>query len=155
MECLIPLPLIRTLENWDVSNASVPWLGCFGWLQPNLIKILALGMCLMLLKNMADMFRSSYDGTNYESSFNQDLSSWNVDNVVSSENFSLDASNWTEPKPNFSQLTFRTDAYSSFLKLAIPGSAFTGLITDGFDDVHADIVGSGTNIQYELTGSAP
>ena len=49
---------------------------------------------------------------------------------------------------------FRTDAYSSFLKLAIPGSTFTGLITDGFDDVHADIVGSGTNIQYALTGSA-
>jgi hypothetical protein len=50
---------------------------------------------------------------------------------------------------------FRTDTYSSFLKLAIPGSTFTGLITDGFDDVHADIVGSGTNIQYELTGVAP
>ena len=49
---------------------------------------------------------------------------------------------------------FRTDTYSSFLKLAIPGSTFTGLITDGFDDVHADIVGSGTNIQYALTGSA-
>ena len=50
--------------------------------------------------------------------------------------------------------SYRTDAYASFLKLAIPGSTFTGLITDGFDDVHADIAGTGTNIQYALTGSA-
>ena len=50
--------------------------------------------------------------------------------------------------------SYRTDPYASFLKLAIPGSTFTGLITDGFDDVHADIAGTGTNIQYALTGSA-
>ena len=55
------------------------------------------------------------------------------------------------PLPSYS---YRTDAYASFLKLAIPGSTFDGLITDGFDDVHADIAGTGTNVQYALTGSA-
>ena len=145
-------PFNQDIGNWDVSNVY-SMSGMF-WLATAFNQDIS-SWDVSFVKNMENMFRSSYDGTNYESSFNQDLSSWNVDNVVSSENFSLDASNWTEPKPNFSQLTFRTDAYSSFLKLAIPGSAFTGLITDGFDDVHADIVGSGTNIQYELTGSAP
>ena len=53
-----------------------------------------------------------------------------------------------------SPYAYRTDAYSSYLKLAIPGSTFTGLITDAYDDVHADIAGTGTNFQYNLTGSA-
>ena len=144
-------PFNQDIGNWDVSNVY-SMSGMF-WLATAFNQDIS-SWNVYFVKNMENMFRSSYDGTNYESSFNQDLSSWNVDNVVSSENFSLDASNWTEPKPNFSQNTFRTDAYSSFLKLAIPGSTFTGLITDGFDDVHADIVGSGTNIQYALTGSA-
>lgn len=48
----------------------------------------------------------------------------------------------------------RYDGYSGSLRLAIPGSEFDGLITDGFDDIHADIKGTGTNIQYALTGSA-
>lgn len=48
---------------------------------------------------------------------------------------------------------YRTDAYASYLKLAMPGSTFTDLISDGFSDVHADIVGSGTNIPYAITGS--
>ena len=37
----------------------------------------------------------------YAGSFNQDLSSWNVDNVTSCDIFSRDATAWTEPKPNF------------------------------------------------------
>ena len=144
-------PFNQDIGNWDVSNVY-SMSGMF-WLATAFNQDIS-SWNVSFVKNMENMFRSSYDGTNYESSFNQDLSSWNVDNVISYENFSLDASNWTEPKPNFSQNAFRTDAYSSFLKLAIPGSTFTGLITDGFDDVHADIVGSGTNIQYALTGSA-
>ena len=35
------------------------------------------------------------------SSFNQDLSSWNTERVGICENFSLNASSWTLPKPNF------------------------------------------------------
>ena len=35
------------------------------------------------------------------STFNQDLSSWNVSNVTECEEFSLDATAWTLPKPNF------------------------------------------------------
>jgi surface protein len=34
-------------------------------------------------------------------SFNQDLSSWNVDNVTSCDFFRSDATAWTEPKPTF------------------------------------------------------
>ena len=48
---------------------------------------------------------------------------------------------------------YRTDPYASYLKLAIPGSTFTDLISNGYSDVHADIAESGTNIQYALTGS--
>ena len=38
---------------------------------------------------------------NGASSFNQDLSSWNVNNVFSYDNFSTNTPNWTLPKPNF------------------------------------------------------
>tara|TARA_B110000483_G_C17936950_1_gene443055 strand:+ start:288 stop:614 length:327 start_codon:yes stop_codon:yes gene_type:complete len=34
-------------------------------------------------------------------SFNQDLSSWSVTNVTSCDGFDLFASDWTLPKPNF------------------------------------------------------
>jgi hypothetical protein len=50
---------------------------------------------------------------------------------------------------------FRTDPYASSLKLAIPGTVFTELgMINYYDDVHADIVGSGTNITATPTGSA-
>jgi surface protein len=35
------------------------------------------------------------------SSFNQDLSSWSVENVTSCSRFSEGASTWTLPQPNF------------------------------------------------------
>ena len=44
--------------------------------------------------NMRDMFNDA-------TSFNQDISSWDVNNVTECENFSLDATAWTLPKPNF------------------------------------------------------
>ena len=43
--------------------------------------------------NMAHMFKTS--------GFNQDLSSWNVENVSSCYDFCLNAYNWTLPKPDF------------------------------------------------------
>jgi len=33
--------------------------------------------------------------------FNQDLSSWSVDNVTECNGFSLNATSWTLPQPNF------------------------------------------------------
>jgi len=91
-------PFNQDIGNWDVSNATV-MAGMF-WLATEFNQDIS-SWNVSNVTDMSDMFRSSYDGTNYESSFNQDLSSWNVDNVVNYENFSLDASNWTEPKPNF------------------------------------------------------
>jgi len=38
-------------------------------------------------------------------SFNQDLSSWSVDNVTECNYFSLNATSWTLPKPNFTNCT--------------------------------------------------
>ena len=53
------------------------------------------------------------------------------------------------------QFQFRTDAYASALKLAIPGALFTELgMSNYYDDVHADIAGTGTNIAATPTGSA-
>jgi hypothetical protein len=91
-------PFNQDIGNWDVSNVY-SMSGMF-WLATAFNQDIS-SWDVSWVKNMENMFRSSYDGTNYESSFNQDLSSWNVDNVISYENFSLDASNWTEPKPNF------------------------------------------------------
>ena len=34
-------------------------------------------------------------------SFNQDLSTWNVDNVTNCDNFSADTPQWILPKPRF------------------------------------------------------
>ncbi|MDD2531771.1 MAG: BspA family leucine-rich repeat surface protein [Candidatus ainarchaeum sp.] len=48
--------------------------------------------------NMGEMFNGAKD-------FNQDLSSWNVTNVTSCTNFSKSTSNWTLPKPDFTQCT--------------------------------------------------
>lgn len=38
---------------------------------------------------------------NSATSFNQDLSNWNVDNITLCSGFSVGASSWTLPKPNF------------------------------------------------------
>jgi len=54
---------------------------------------------------------------------------------------------------------FRTDPSSSFLELALPGALFTSgdladsTMTNYYDDVHADIKGSGTNYSADITGS--
>lgn len=53
------------------------------------------------------------------------------------------------------QYQFRTDAYASSLQLAIPGTEFSSLgMSNYYDDVHADIKGSGTNYTANPTGSA-
>ena len=50
---------------------------------------------------------------------------------------------------------FRTDAYASFIKLAIPGSEFSTLgMSNYYDDVSAGVKGSGTNLTANPSGSA-
>ena len=50
---------------------------------------------------------------------------------------------------------YRYDPYSGSLRLAIPGTQFSYLgMSNYYDDVHADIKGSGTNITANPTGSA-
>jgi len=44
--------------------------------------------------NMSQMFFGATD-------FNQDLSSWDVNNVTNYDAFSYNTPNWTLPKPNF------------------------------------------------------
>ena len=39
------------------------------------------------------------------SSFNQDLSPWDVSQVTACEDFNTDATAWTAPKPNFTNCT--------------------------------------------------
>ena len=47
---------------------------------------------------MGDMLASA-------SSFNQDLSAWDVDKVTFCNDFSANSAAWTEPKPNFTNCT--------------------------------------------------
>ena len=44
---------------------------------------------------------TTMEGMFYSSSFNQDLSAWDVDNVVNCIHFCLDTPQWSLPKPNF------------------------------------------------------
>ncbi|MBT8235524.1 MAG: DUF285 domain-containing protein [Bacteroidia bacterium] len=46
--------------------------------------------------NVTDMARMFY-----ETQFNQDLSGWNVGNVVRCEQFGFSTPQWILPKPNF------------------------------------------------------
>ena len=48
--------------------------------------------------NMSAMFEIA-------TSFNKDLSGWNVLLVTSCDDFSLNASSWSNPKPNFTRCT--------------------------------------------------
>ena len=50
------------------------------------------------VSNVTEMNSMFKDATN----FNQDLSSWSVSNVLYCVDFCAGATNWTLPKPNFS-----------------------------------------------------
>lgn len=52
------------------------------------------------------------------------------------------------------KIFFREDAYAEFLEFAVVGSANADLYTNFYDDVHADVSGSGTNFIANPTGSA-
>lgn len=60
-----------------------------------------------------------------------------------------------EEAPAGPQYQLRSDSYSSYIKLALPGALFTDIgMSNYYDDVHADILGSGTNYTTTPTGSA-
>ena len=83
----------QPIGNWDVSNVTTMF-GMFYFAdefnQP-------LGdWNVSNVNDMAGMFRAS-DAAN----FNQNLSSWDVSGVNLCSDFCLNASEWTLPKPNF------------------------------------------------------
>ena len=90
----------QDIGSWDVSNAAI------GKFNDAL-----LGMEYMFQNALSfNQDISSWDVSKATkliamfqgaTSFNQDLSSWNVSNVTECEEFSLDATAWTLPKPNF------------------------------------------------------
>ena len=81
----------QNISHWDTSNVinmnqMLYGAASFnqdigGWNTSNLV-------------DMSQMFQNA-------GSFNQDLSSWSVTNVTSCDGFDLFASDWTLPKPNF------------------------------------------------------
>jgi len=56
------------------------------------------------VSNVTDM-GYMFAANNTVASFNQDLSSWNVDGVIECTQFSNGATNWTLPQPNFTNCT--------------------------------------------------
>ena len=85
----------QDIGSWDVSNVySMSFI--FRWTS-NFNQDIS----KWDISNVAEM-REMFFGA---ISFNQDLSSWDVSNVTDCVNFSLDATSWTEPKPNFTNCT--------------------------------------------------
>ena len=85
----------QPIGDWDVSsvdNMIEMFAGASAFNQP-------LGNWnLSNVSNMFKLFKTAI-------SYNQDLSSWNVDNVTFCDDFSIGASSWTLPKPNFPNCT--------------------------------------------------
>ena len=85
----------QPIGDWDVSSVLYMremFAGASAFNQP-------LGNWnLSNVSNMFKLFKTAI-------SYNQDLSSWNVDNVTFCDDFSIGASSWTLPKPNFPNCT--------------------------------------------------
>ena len=80
----------QNISHWDVSNVNDMNAMFFnGYFNQNISQ--------WDVSNVTDM----YSMFNYAYSFNQDLSNWDVENVTSCAYFSLGASAWTLPQPNF------------------------------------------------------
>ena len=83
------------IGNWNVSNVSV--MGAM-FLKASSFNQDLDNWPVSNVENMHSMFK-------YASSFNQDLSAWDVTNVTLCGQFDNNATNWTLPKPNFTQCT--------------------------------------------------
>jgi surface protein len=85
----------QDISSWDVSNVTTMW-NMFGN-----AKSFNQDISLWDVSKVTDMgwmFRSA-------EAFNQDLSSWDVSKVTDCNQFSYEATAWTEPKPNFTNCT--------------------------------------------------
>jgi len=81
----------QDISNWDVSNVTdmvAMFLSAYSFNQD------ISNWDVSNVTDMGSMFRSASD-------FNQDLSSWSVDGVFNCNSFSVYASSWTLPQPNF------------------------------------------------------
>ena len=85
----------QDLSSWNVSKV-IDMIGMF-----NGTEAFNQDIGTWDVSNVTNMFGMFY----LASAFNQDLSSWNVSNVTECEEFSLDATAWTLPKPNFTNCT--------------------------------------------------
>ena len=83
------------ISNWDVSNVT----NMEGMFIAN--KIFNQDIGSWDVGNVTNMFEMFW----WAKSFNQDISVWDVSNITECEYFSLDATAWTEPKPNFTNCT--------------------------------------------------
>ena len=89
----------RPIGNWDVSNV----ISMEEMFSRNTIYTAAFNQPLNNwdVSNVIDMTLMFYRAADY----NQDLSSWNVNNVTLCGGFSLNATSWTLPQPNFTNCT--------------------------------------------------
>ena len=84
-------PFNQDIGSWDVSNVEI--------MNRMFEKATSFNQDISgwNVSNVTQM-KHMFDGS---SNFNQDLNSWNVSNVTNCESFSVDATAWTLPKPNF------------------------------------------------------
>ena len=86
---------VQNISSWDVSNVTTMqsmFSGC-GFNQP-------IGdWDVSNVTNMANMF--STEGSSGARNFDQDLSGWNVFNVIECSGFKYGIGSWTQPKPFF------------------------------------------------------
>ena len=85
----------QNIGSWDISNVTDMRQMFFFALNFNQ------DISSWNVSNVTDMFEMFGDAR----AFNQDLSSWSVSNVTQCTNFSLNATAWTLPKPNFTACT--------------------------------------------------
>ena len=89
------------ISNWDVSNVT----DMIGMFQSSQFNGDISNWDVSNVTDMRNMFNNVLHNSNpdlyYEVVFNQDLSSWNVSNVTECNGFSSYTTQWTLPKPNF------------------------------------------------------
>ena len=84
------------ISNWDVSNVTDMFRMFSGdpqWGYPQFNQDIS-SWNVVNVNNMKYMFKDN-------PSFNQDLSDWDVSNVTLCEQFSINTTQWTQSKPNF------------------------------------------------------